>query len=623
MKNMLGIKLMYWLAALTLLLSAGVSMAQRTRAVAPGEKWEVTATTTLSELTIGKGAAVTASPGHSLTMTVNGVETAIQSGTYRGKVVLTISEADIIPYDGMGAKSDYTYRAAVIVEDGAYKSGKSVPAAVASGNVDNSTADNIKVTSRGPIFGGVMVTGDSSYVIRNPVFQMTGNGKNDFAGYGATIYVGGSANVTVDGARIDNTGAVRTAVWVGDNGTATIDNAEIEVHNGVLPKEYGWSWAKGGPTGNGDVMMEVPWMLGLVGNNRATLAVGNATVTYNNSHIKAQAWGAMSTDAVTEVLLTLNKCRIETVESGYGAYVDGNSMMHSSGSTFDVATYGLVMSGGSGVFTNGSIVNSRRIGVMSHGGNRGTLTIDKGSVFNTAEAVIQLKGSSPDILIDNAQLNSKKGVILEIVPNDDPNPGMNRDAEGAGGPGGPGPGGPPPGASGAGSSPASGPGGMVGGTTKNNYSKTNGTDDEFTTIRNATLKGDFVNALTKKSSLNVKLVRSSLTGAVTTATSVHALGPHGEKLVMQDSPALYKLIGEFTETYGPTAEMHGATITLDSGSSWTVAKTSYLTGLTIAEGARISAPKGSKLRMTVDGVEKPIAPGGYKGKIVLQVTPGA
>ena len=591
-----------------MLLWAAVATAQ-TKTVDPGAKWEVGATTTLSQLTIGEGATVAASAGHALTMTVNGVETPIQAGTYKGKIVLTAAEENLLPYNGMGVNQKYNYRAAVVIDNGSYVAAKSVPAAVMGGSVTNTEADNIKVTSVGPIFGGVEVIGKSNYVIKNPVFQMTGNGKNDFAGYGATIHVGGSANVTVDGAKINNTGAVRTAVWAGDNATVTVNNADIEVHNGTLPKDYGWSWAHGGPTGNGDVMMEVPWMLGITGNNRATLAVGNATVTYNNSHIKAESWGVMSTDAVTEVLLTLNKCHVETANNGYGAYVDGNSMMHSSGTTFDVGSYGLIMSGGSGVFTDASVVNSHRNAVMSHGGNKGTLTIDKGSTLNADEAVIQLKSSTPDILIDNASLSSKKGILLEMFPNDDPNK-----QNGGGGGGAPG---------GAGGGAPGGMGGPGGAAVKNNYGKTNGTNDEFTTIRNATLKGDFVNALTGKSSLNVKLEHASLTGAVTTATYVHAVGHNGEKLVMQDSTALYYLIGEVNETYAPTSEAHGAAVTLDGTSSWTVDKTSYLTGLTVASGAKVAAPKGSKLTMTVDGAEKPIAPGEYKGKIVLKVAPGA
>jgi len=96
------------------------------------------------------------------------------------------------------------------------------------------------------------------------------------------------------------------------------------------------------------------------------------------------------------------------------------------------------------------------------------------------------------------------------------------------------------------------------------YSAGNGSDDQFTTIRNATLAGDFVNALTSKSSMNVSLENSSVTGAITTATQVHALGRNGEKLVMQDANDLYYLIGEVIETYAPTGDAHGATVSLDA-----------------------------------------------------------
>jgi hypothetical protein len=276
-----------------------------------------------------------------------------------------------------------------------------------------------------------------------------------------------------------------------------------------------------------------------------------------------------------------------------------------------VADYGLILAGGTGVFTDGSVVNSRRIGVMAHSGAGGSLTIEKGSVFNTAKAVIQLKSSTPNILIDNATLNSKTGIILEMMPNDDPDMAMMaammaKSAKKAPKPGaGPGPG------SGAEAMPKPG-----------KYNPTNGTNDEFTTLKDATLKGDFVNTATARSAMNIAFKNSTLTGAITTATAVHALGRNGEKLVMQDSTDLYYLIGDQTETYAATNDAHGATASLDEHSTWTVDKTSYLTGLTVAPGAKISAPQGSKLTMMVNGVVKPIAAGAYKGKVVLKVSQG-
>jgi hypothetical protein len=119
--------------------------------------------------------------------------------------------------------------------------------------------------------------------------------------------------------------------------------------------------------------------------------------------------------------------------------------------------------------------------------------------------------------------------------------------------------------------------------------------------------------------MNIHLERTRLTGAISTAAATHALGKHGEPLIMQESSELYYLIGEQTETLAPARAAHGATVSLDAGSRWTVSRTSYLTGLSLAPGARLAAPSGKRLNMTVDGRGAAIAPGSFKGQIVLAV----
>jgi hypothetical protein len=146
-----------------------------------------------------------------------------------------------------------------------------------------------------------------------------------------------------------------------------------------------------------------------------------------------------------------------------------------------------------------------------------------------------------------------------------------------------------------------------------------GNQDLSATFRNATLKGDFYNSLTSQSAMNLTFEKATITGAICTAKGEHGVGPNGEKLVMQDSPDLYYLIGDEKQACAQTHDPHGATVALQSGSRWTVTKTSYLTGLTIGDGNSVAAPAGSTVTMTVDGVEKPLVPGGYKGNIVLQV----
>jgi hypothetical protein len=60
--------------------------------IAAGSTWEVAKTTDLSDLTIADGAAIKAPEGYSVTMTVNSIGTAINPGTYKGKIVLTVTE---------------------------------------------------------------------------------------------------------------------------------------------------------------------------------------------------------------------------------------------------------------------------------------------------------------------------------------------------------------------------------------------------------------------------------------------------------------------------------------------------------------------------------------------------
>jgi len=597
--------------------------------MASGSTWEVAEITALDSLTIADGAVIKAPEGYSLTMTVDGVETGINPGAYTGKIVLTPTENII--------KDTYNFRAAVYIENGKYVPEKSVAAAVTAGTVTDTSATDVKIISVGEKFNGIMVTGDSksSYSIVNPVINFTGNGANDFVGYGAAIATAGKAEVIIDNANINNTGAARTAIWVGGDSITKVNNSYIEVHNGTLPADYEFSVQPG-------KMMEVPWMLGTKGNLRATNLADNGTVYYNNTHIKAQGWGCLSSDNVsTAPKINATDCVIETIESGYGAFSLGTTVATFSNCTFNVKDYGIISQDGDGVFTDGTVVNSGRFGAM-YWGSGAYLTIDKGSVFNTKSTVIQCKGGSTDIVVDNAELNPGNGIILQMMANDDPNqmggggggiPGGGMPGGGmpggdpaggrqggapsgapgsAGGQGGGMPGGAPPGGGMEGGGMPGGQGGMPGG------GSGSASKDVNASFSNVTLTGDIINANTASAPLAVTFKNARITGAITTATLEHALGPNGEEITM-DHPELYYLIGEVTNTYCATDDAHGVSVSLEQGSTWVVDKTSFLTELTVAEDAVLKAPEGSTVTMTVDGATKAIKAGTYKGKIVLTI----
>jgi hypothetical protein len=396
--------------------------------------------------------------------------------------------------------------------------------------------------------------GDSSYTINDPVITFTGNGGNDFSGYGAAIVSKGNANVVVNDATITNAGCVRTAIFAGGNSTMTVNDSTITVSNGTLPDDYVTNTEMGR-------MMEVPWQLGLVGNNRATNLVGTATANYNNTTIQAQGWGCLSTDDTDGVTLNATNCTIITVDSGYGAYsIGGGTVDTFDNCTVNVADMAMILAAnGEGVFTNGTTVDSGRFGVMAHGGNA-YLTIEN-STFDTDDTVIQFKSTGGEITVAGATLNPGNGILLQAMMNDDPN--------------------------------------------YNSASSVDDLDVSFIDMASG-LTGDIINAM--YGAVNITFENTDITGAVTTATA------ESSGTISQET---YYNIGTVTNTYEGTG--YGMTVSLDGDSAWTVNATSYLTGLTIAAGAVVDAPAGHAVVMTVDGVPTTIGAGTFSGEIVMTV----
>lgn len=77
-------------------------------------------------------------------------------------------------------------------------------------------------------------------------------------------------------------------------------------------------------------------------------------------------------------------------------------------------------------------------------------------------------------------------------------------------------------------------------------------------------------------------------------------------------------LGNITQSAAPTIN-NGVCVSLDKDSVWTVTGRSYITALTLAEGAKVAAPAGRKLSVTVDGAAVELKAGCYTGKIVLTV----
>lgn len=599
--------------------------------LAENETWVVEETTRLFKLVVAEGANITAPEGYSLTMTINGVEaggelvdtygeeTKIGAGVYRGNIVLTVAEANPVVYQSY----TFPFRQALYLDDTGIVDFKSVPAAMRGGRLTVDHLRNIGISSVGENFNGIYAAG-GDYDIKNLKIDFFGNGRSDFAGYGAAVMsTGEETTLVIDRAHIVTEGVVRSAVIAAEGSNMIVKNSYIQAYDGVLPDDYI-------PTIDTTQMRSVPWMLSLSGNCRATNLLGtNTKATYINSYIGAEGWGVLSTDGCTEPKLTVINSEIAiTGPDGYGSYAIGNATERFLGCEFNVATYATINRGGALYFSNSTaeavaqlnneleldlsarelrairekntVVNSGRFGIMWHGS--GSADISGGTIFNTAEAVFLDKGQAVTIAVDGSQgamLNPANGIIMQLMDDDDPGPDFSTMQN-----------------TNIYYEPTEPP------TQNPDWDLTTTEGAAIATFANIILEGDFYNSIGwgttpreggyVQQNMALTFSNASITGVISASEAHH-------DLTTITSEEYYEL-GNITNTPSPAIN-NGVIVTLEAGSTWTVTGISYLTSLTIAEDAAITAAECSSVGMTVDGVETSIEAGTtYEGAIVLSVT---
>jgi len=400
----------------------------------------ISATTKVTTLTIADVLPVAAS-GQSLTLTVDGVETPIATGTYTGTVVLEPTDQIVV------TSGDYTYdwRAAAYIADGAPVLAKSVSSAVQGLTLSESltTLDGATIKSVGPAFNGIVVTATDSttagdFKINNLTMNLTGNGGtdfsstadlveygNDFSGVGAGVVTQGYANVTLNSPSITTNGIVRTAILVKEHSTMQCNGGSIQTGGGQLCDDTDLAaayWAPAMPSiiATGYMVMP-PFMLGIKGDCRATNLLDYGTATYNDTTFNVKNWGALSVDSNTSVRLNVNNCKVTVADSGYASYtIGGDSKVTYTDSTINVPDMALIGANGaaSGYFRNDT-VTSGRFGIVVWGNSDGTYEVD-GGTWSTAKGLVLLKGSYSNVTLKNgASITSANGRILETATNDD------------------------------------------------------------------------------------------------------------------------------------------------------------------------------------------------------------
>ena len=305
----------------------------------------------------------------------------------------------------------------------------------------------------------------------------TGGGADANGQMGGTTETNATYKTTIDmteGGSITTYGVARPAVAVDNGGDVLIKGdgdsktQEISVNGGTLYDGFK-------NTADTVKMVSPPWVLGVVGNSRATNMLGKgSTMIVQDSDVYAKSWGALSTDSGSNPFLYAINSNIsmDTTSddaSGYGTYAIGNAQEYFLGSTFDVPTYLTIAANGDnntitmGATTKGqeittqkavwkdntqsiidynkvtasetreTVINSENFGVDIWG--QATVNVNDATTMNTKSAAFLIKSADStvnlgaDVTVNaatdvNAQaekeLNgTENGVVYQIIDNED------------------------------------------------------------------------------------------------------------------------------------------------------------------------------------------------------------
>ena len=547
-------------------------------------------------------------------------------GRYCGKVVLYVSDYFVTRPTGLMKPNQKSsaITPAVCIDNGKLISEKSVPEARWGGSVSNKVTDGIYVGAAA-VFNGVIVR-DSKYVVKNSRFDMEGFGPNDFTGEGSGVAVYGDSRVEIDDCEFNISGVTRCAIHVDGTSMATINNSKII----NISTDNGSDW-----------LGRFTWQIALRGSNRLVQCTEDAQVTYNNCLLKTNGWGVASIDGGAKFnKMTFKDCTLELTgpgAHGYGAFLIGAAEVTYDNSVVDVYGYPMFIMGykgkGRAEIINGSAIKGRRFGAMVLADDCSIFTI-KDSTFDTTSANLVVKGSITTIDIDNSVMKSKEGTLLRLMDNEESDmltvkmyvPVGKKDVYVQG----------------------------------RDLTKASATEDIILNLSNMSVEGDVFNSTTNlmtyklnepggmgpfhdtvigpvifsgpadpnaptavvglvghtkeelsgPKNLAVNMKNAKVKGLITAASQAYRDG-----LTEITCDNWYELSNVTQAAAKPVN--NGVIVSIDSDSVWTVTGTSYLTSLTIAKDAKITAGGGKTVKMSVDGKDTPIAPGKYTGVIKI------
>ena len=309
---------------------------------------------------------------------------------------------------------DFPFKAAMVLRDGAVEAVPD-PAISFQGSLGPDGADGLRITGEGDGVNAI-VADSGSYCFTGLDADVKGDGINDFDGIGAVLMGRNSAVVELRDSKITTAGVIRPCTFVRDSATLKVYNCVLTGEGGFVPDDY--------IPIPGPGMKKAPLGLKIDGTSRTHLSVGNSNAFFYDSTIVADGWAALSTDGCTdELYLEANNCDVICRNSGYGVYSDGGCIVRLNGSRIKTSTHCAIMAGDCKLTLDSCTAESGRYAVMMHDVHGFTSEIAKCYVRDSRLAVGEIpffvKSTNAYIGIDNTAIDSKSGVLVHSVLNDD------------------------------------------------------------------------------------------------------------------------------------------------------------------------------------------------------------
>ena len=368
------------------------------------------ALTTHSAMAGGQAATTTCHKGVNQTATIKGVvaQKPMHATLPSEKVMEGVHE---LP-NGMTAPSKAT--PAVYVENGKLSPGNSKTGAVTAGSVGDTSASGVKITTSEGDVGGVFVKGPGTeYLLADANIDLSGDGVGS-GGLGPAqgCEAGveqGYATLTIRNCTITTSGRSR-------NATSATNHGILKVYNSTLAA-YGVPFTP-------DVNSRVMQLVGIDGNSRCHVTMGNSYSYFYYSTIISGGWGALSMDcsdgfAYQEV----NHCKVRTITSGYGTYSDNGCHNYVNSCDFDVASMAGVIEGEADLTFKDTKAKCGSYFALIRGGgvpgHVGTLSVTGGDIACKSAGIL-VKSANANILLDGVKFNSESGILLKSATDLDP-----------------------------------------------------------------------------------------------------------------------------------------------------------------------------------------------------------